>query len=112
MKITIVRVEHLPPAHQSISTVNERCQTPDGVVHVGPACVYKAARHLIAHGVAPKTRMRTIRNGMTCLTGTVDAFARQTWGGSTKDPFHRAWAPHPEETLPPALAAWWEGIQK
>lgn len=112
MKIEVVRVEHLPPAHASIETVTERCRTPDGVVHTGPACIHKAARHLIAHGVAPKTRMRTIRDGKTILTGTVDAFALVTWGGATRDPFHRPWQPRPEEVLPPALATWYEGLSK
>lgn len=112
MKIEIVRVEHLPPSHQSISTVNERCRTPDGVVHVGPACVGKAARHLIAHGVAPKTRMRTTRDGKTVLSGTVEAFAKQTWGGATRDPLPRVWAPHPDEVMPPKLEAWYSQARK
>lgn len=111
MKIEIIRVEHLPPSKMDASTVVERCRTPDGVVHTGPGCVYKAARHLIGHGVAPKTRMRTIRDGKTCMNGTVEAFAKQTWGGATRDPFHRPWKPHPDEVLPPALAAWWEKQQ-
>lgn len=112
MKIEIIRVVCLPPSKTSVSTVLERCQTPDGVVHTGPSCVYKAARHLIAHGVAPKTRMRTVRGGKTILTGTVEAFARLTWGGATRDPFHRPWVPLPQEVLPPALAKWYEGICK
>ena len=112
MKIEIVRVEHLPSAHQSISTVMERCRTPDGVVHVGPACVSKAARHLIAHGVAPKTRMRTIRNGQTALSGTVESFAKQTWGGATRDPLPRVWVPYPDEVLPPALKTWYDQLRK
>lgn len=112
MKIEIVRVEHLPPSRLTPGSVTERCKTPDGVVHTGPSCVHKAARHLIAHGVAPKTRMRTVRDGVTVLNGTVDAFARITWGGETRDPFHRVWAPRPEEVLPPLLQAWYEAKQK
>jgi hypothetical protein len=110
MKITIVRVAILPPAVPSPSVRTERCETSDGELHTGPGGLYKAARHLISTGVSPKARMRVTRDGKVVLSGTVDAFARRTWGGDTRDPDSRPWVPYPGDVLPPALAAWWQGV--
>lgn len=89
-------------------TVNatEHCQTEDGVDHSGPSGIYKAARHLISEGCDPKRRMDVLRDGKVVLSGTVHAFAHQTWGGAAKDPAPARWRPLPMENLPPRLAAW------
>ena len=89
-------------------TVNaiEHCETPDKVVHDGPGALHKAARHLIAEGYDPKRRMNVVRGIVVVLSGTIHAFAIQTWGGNAKDPSPARWRPMPMDPLPPRLAAW------
>lgn len=112
MRVVINRVDMLPPrpgngAVDGVGVYVEQCQTPDGVIHSGPGCVYRAARHLIGKGVAPKTRMKVYRDGKAILIGTLHAFAIKTWSGRDRDPLEIKWKPHPNDQLPPALAAWY-----
>ena len=106
MKIIIEKVSALPMANGT-----ERCETSDGVIHSGPGCVYIAARHLIGRGVSPRASLRFVRDGKVVLTGRVEAFALQTWGGNLVDPSPRKWVPDPRYPIPPALQAWWESKQ-
>lgn len=85
----------------------DSCVTSDGVDHYGPSCLNKAARHLIAQGADPMRKMNVMRGDQIVLIGTIHAFALRVWAGSDRDPAFRRWRPMPDETLPPALAAWW-----
>lgn len=103
MKIVIERVTAMPTI-----AGKERCETSDGVVHTGPSAIYDAARHLISRGVSPRASLRFVRDGKVCLSGRVEAFASQTWGGNLVDPKSRKWVPDPRYPLAPALQAWWD----
>jgi hypothetical protein len=103
VKIQILRVQ---------LSGSESCTTPDGVTHTGPGCCGAAARHLISHGTSPNVRLRFMRGDRVSLSGTVDAFARQSWAGSDKDPGMRKWRPDPRFPLPPKLASWWKEISQ
>lgn len=111
MKIEIHRVSILEPSRPTPTQYTERCSTPDGVVHTGPGCIGTAARHMIGRGVSPRASMRVLRDGKVVLTGRIEAFARQAWGGQARDPHPRNWTPHPDDVLPPKLQAWWESQQ-
>jgi len=87
---------------------SENAAFKDGEIFSGPGCIYDAARHLIAEGAPPSANLRVLRGDSVVLTGTIEAFALQMWGGAGRDPYSRPWRPSPWTQMPPLLAKWWE----
>lgn len=104
----VTRVDILPDHKSGYGTRLDCCKTPDEVIHLGPAAIGYAARHLIATGSPPGRLMRVYRGDMLCLYATIGAFARTAWGGKLREPAPRKWVPNVQYPIDPALQAWFD----
>ena len=83
----------------------EAVTLPDGRTWRGPNCEGSAARHLLADGLPPDTRLVFCRDGKPALRGGIVTFAARAWAGAEQDPAFRTWRPHPLQNALQALAA-------
>jgi hypothetical protein len=69
----------------------------DGKTWRGPNCEGSAARHLLADGLPPDTRLVFCRDGKPALRGGIVTFAGRMWAGAKYDPASQPYHAHPRQ---------------
>ncbi|NCY24170.1 MAG: hypothetical protein EBX37_04710 [Alphaproteobacteria bacterium] len=69
----------------------------DGKTWRGPNCEGSAARHLLADGLPPDTRLVFCRDGKPALRGGIVTFAGRMWAGAKYDPAFQPYHSHPRQ---------------
>ena len=75
----------------------EAVTLPDGRAFKGPNAESNAARHLLADGLPPDTRLVFCRDGKPALRGGIVTFAGRMWAGAKYDPAFQPYHAHPRQ---------------
>lgn len=78
-------------------SADEAVTLPDGRTWRGPNCEGSAARHLLADGLPPDTRLVFCRDGKPALRGGIVTFAGRMWAGAKYDPAFQPYRAHPRQ---------------
>ena len=78
-------------------SADEAVTLPDGRTWRGPNYEGSAARHLLADGLPPDTRLVFCRDGKPALRGGIVTFAGRMWAGAKYDPAFQPYRAHPRQ---------------